>query len=124
MPETKHDDAPALPTTFPTPVGAVTAARTSTRATSSVPSQRGRSRRTEAAPVRLGSIVTATAPAQAHLARCSGCAGTSLTRLAMTLTDGTAVTFVSCHHCEVRAWFAADGAAVGLDAVLGSAAKA
>lgn len=27
----------------------------------------------------------------------------------MVLTDGTPVTFVSCHACEHRAWFGEDG---------------
>ncbi|MCL3862685.1 hypothetical protein [Actinotalea sp. K2] len=27
-----------------------------------------------------------------------------MTRLPMVLTDGTAVTFVSCHRCERREW--------------------
>jgi hypothetical protein len=35
---------------------------------------------------------------------CRSCGSTRLTELAMTLTDGTPVTFVSCHHCETRSW--------------------
>lgn len=116
----KRTDAAALPTTFPTPAGAVTAARTGARRAPSVPTQRGR--RAAEAPLPLGSLVTA--PAAAHTASCSHCAATSLTRLPMVLTDGTAVTFVSCHECETRAWIGADGDAVQLDAVLSSATKA
>jgi hypothetical protein len=35
---------------------------------------------------------------------CPACGGTRLTRLVMHLGDGSAVDFVSCHHCEHRMW--------------------
>jgi transcription elongation factor Elf1 len=35
---------------------------------------------------------------------CPSCGSTRLTALAMTLTDGTAVRFASCHECEHRTW--------------------
>lgn len=35
---------------------------------------------------------------------CSTCGSPELTRLPMVLTDGTDVTFVSCHRCERREW--------------------
>ena len=35
---------------------------------------------------------------------CGSCGGTSLTQLALVLTDGTPVTFISCHTCEQRQW--------------------
>ena len=38
--------------------------------------------------------------------RCSRCRSGALTRLAMVLTDGTDVTFVSCQACEQREWLA------------------
>jgi hypothetical protein len=117
-----RSDAPALPSTFATPAGAVDAARNAARRVN-LPSQRGR-RRTAEVQVPLGSLVTAPAPSGAHVARCGECAGTFLTRLAMTLTDGTPVTFVSCHQCEAKAWVAADGSALALDAVLSSATRA
>lgn len=41
--------------------------------------------------------------------RCLSCASGELTRLPMVLTDGTDVTFVSCHRCEKRAWLMLDG---------------
>lgn len=41
--------------------------------------------------------------------RCSACGSTELTRLPMVLTDGTDVTFTSCHRCERRAWLTMDG---------------
>jgi len=122
-PPMKRLDAPALPTTFTTPAGAVAAARATTRRASSVPTQRTRGRRPVEAPAPLGSLVTAPVSAQAHVATCAQCAGTSLTSLAMTLTDGSPVTFVSCHECEARGWFGADGTAMRLDAVLSSAAR-
>jgi hypothetical protein len=114
-------DAAALPSTFATPAGAVSAARNAAGRTN-VPSQRGR-RRTAEVQVPLGSLVTAPAPSTAQVARCAECAGTFLTRLAMTLTDGTPVTFVSCHQCEAKAWIGADGSSLALDTVLGSATR-
>lgn len=35
---------------------------------------------------------------------CGSCGGTSLTQLSLVLTDGTPVTFISCHTCEERQW--------------------
>jgi DNA-directed RNA polymerase subunit M/transcription elongation factor TFIIS len=35
---------------------------------------------------------------------CGSCGSERLTSLAMTLTDGTPVTFLSCHNCEHRTW--------------------
>lgn len=37
-------------------------------------------------------------------ATCPACGSERLTALAMTLTDGTPVTFSSCHNCEHRVW--------------------
>lgn len=51
---------------------------------------------------------------------CLHCGSPMLTRVPMTLADGTAVTFVSCQDCERRAWLSAeDGSEIGIDAVLG-----
>lgn len=36
--------------------------------------------------------------------RCSACRSEDLTRLPLVLTDGTDVTFISCHRCERRQW--------------------
>lgn len=41
---------------------------------------------------------------------CPSCSSERVTSLAMTLTDGTPVTFVSCHDCEHREWADATGA--------------
>jgi len=38
------------------------------------------------------------------VARCEACGSDRITHLAMTLTDGTPVEFVSCHRCEHRSW--------------------
>lgn len=37
-------------------------------------------------------------------AECPSCGSQRLTALAMTLTDGTPVSFSSCHNCEHRVW--------------------
>ena len=59
--------------------------------------------------------------------RCSRCRSGALTRLAMVLTDGTDVTFVSCQACEQREWLAVaeDGtfASLPISTVLARAAK-
>lgn len=58
---------------------------------------------------------------------CTACGSTDLTRLAMVLTDGTEVTFVSCHRCERRAWFTLDdegrSTALPIETVLERSAK-
>jgi hypothetical protein len=40
---------------------------------------------------------------------CSACGSDRITELAMTLTDGTPVEFVSCHRCETKTWRDASG---------------
>ncbi|HVT20619.1 MAG TPA: hypothetical protein VHE57_04460 [Mycobacteriales bacterium] len=42
--------------------------------------------------------------------RCPSCGSERVTALAMTLTDGTPVSFCSCHDCEHRVWSNASGA--------------
>ncbi len=60
----------------------------------------------------LGSL---TQPASRSDRRCEVCESDRVTELAMTLTDGTPVQFVSCRACEHGAWIAIDGdAAVAL----------
>jgi len=41
--------------------------------------------------------------------QCAACGSERVTQLAMTLTDGTPVDFVSCHHCEHKTWRTASG---------------
>jgi DNA-directed RNA polymerase subunit RPC12/RpoP len=40
---------------------------------------------------------------------CDECGSRRITHLAMTLTDGTPVEFVSCHRCEHKTWVDASG---------------
>jgi|tagenome__1003787_1003787.scaffolds.fasta_scaffold20638988_1 hypothetical protein len=42
-------------------------------------------------------------------ATCHDCGSERVTHLAMTLTDGTPVEFVSCHRCEHKTWVDASG---------------
>jgi predicted metal-binding protein len=44
-----------------------------------------------------------TTPAR-QLATCTACSGTRVTSISMTLTDGSAVDFTSCHTCEHKSW--------------------
>lgn len=60
--------------------------RTSTAARPSVP---------------LGSL---TQPGARAGASCRACGSERVTRIAMSLTDGSPVTFTSCHRCEHRTW--------------------
>lgn len=38
------------------------------------------------------------------LATCSHCASSRVMSISMTLTDGAAVEFVSCHACQRKTW--------------------
>lgn len=53
---------------------------------------------------------------------CRSCGSERLTSLAMTLTDGSPVTFLSCHNCEHRTW-AHDGTPLAFADVLNRATK-
>jgi hypothetical protein len=53
---------------------------------------------------------------------CVICGSGRVTTLGMTLTDGTPVSFVSCHNCEHRVW-THQGAALDLPDVLARATK-
>lgn len=83
-----------------------------------------RSRKPAEPPVPLGSISRG-GDAPPGTEACVGCGGRSLTRLRMTLTDGTPVVFVSCQECERTAWFALDGsfAELSRDAVIDRSGK-
>ena len=48
---------------------------------------------------------------------CSWCGSPRVTRLTMSLTDGTPVEFTSCHRCEHRSWVHG-GDALSVDNVL------
>lgn len=65
------------------------------------------------------SLVT-TRPSQ--LATCRQCAGSRVTLITMTLTDGSIVDFRSCHSCEAKSWTQA-GRALDVPTVLAKAKK-
>ena len=56
------------------------------------------------------------------LAVCVGCAGTRVTAITMTLTDGSSVDFSSCHSCETKSW-RQGGRELDIQTVLGKAQK-
>ena len=56
--------------------------------------------------VPLGSLTQAGARTDVT---CGECGSERVTHLAMTLTDGTPVEFVSCHRCEHKTWVDASG---------------
>jgi hypothetical protein len=64
--------------------------------------------RTSSQPVSvpLGSLTQSGSRTEAL---CAGCGSDRVTHLAMTLTDGTPVEFVSCHRCEHKSWIDASG---------------
>ncbi len=62
-----------------------------------------------------------TTPARA-LAVCGTCAGNRVTSITMTLTDGSAVDFTSCHSCETKSW-KQGGRELDITTVLGKAQK-
>ena len=51
--------------------------------------------------VPLGSL---TQPGARGGAACRACGSERVTHIAMALTDGSPVTFTSCHRCEHRTW--------------------
>lgn len=53
---------------------------------------------------RPGSDADAVRSEERDPSTCGSCGGTSLTQLVLVLTDGTPVTFISCHTCEERQW--------------------
>lgn len=55
-------------------------------------------------------------------AECRDCGSPHVTRLSMSLTDGTPVDFTSCHRCEHRTWEHA-GSELSVDGVLARAQK-
>ncbi|GAB2685529.1 hypothetical protein [Thalassiella azotivora] len=66
-----------------------------------LPRQRSRRRGNQPQALPLGSLTQRPAAAQAA---CHSCGSAQVTRLDMTLTDGTPVQFTSCHRCETRRW--------------------
>ena len=66
-----------------------------------VPAQRQRRGRATAQAAPLGSLTQVSRAADEG---CASCGSQQVTRLAMRLTDGTPVQFISCHRCEHRRW--------------------
>ena len=62
-----------------------------------------------------------TTPTRA-LATCGTCAGSRVTSIMMTLTDGSPVHFTSCHSCESKSW-KQGGRELDISTVLGKAQK-
>jgi len=62
-----------------------------------------------------------TTPTRA-LAVCATCSGNRVTSITMTLTDGSAVDFTSCHSCETKSW-KQNGRELDISTVLGKAQK-
>ena len=65
----------------------------------------------------LGSL-SSPAPLSPGTRECVGCGAEELTRVDMTLADGTGVVFVSCHRCETTSWIGATGEVLDPDDVL------
>ena len=71
--------------------------------------------------VPLGSL---TQPGARTGAGCRACGSERVTRIAMSLTDGSPVQFTSCHRCEHRTWEEqGPGAVLPVAAVLDRARK-
>ena len=49
---------------------------------------------------------------------CAACGSGRITRISMTLTDGTPVDFTSCHDCEHKLWSDDGGGDLALTGVL------
>jgi hypothetical protein len=77
------------------------------------PRRRGRGR----APVEVTPLGSLTQREHRPQASCQGCGSHHVTRLSLSLTDGTPVDFTSCHRCEHRAWEHA-GLRLSVEAVL------
>lgn len=91
-----------------------------------IPAQRSargpapRGRRQPAPAVPLGSL---TQRDHRAAAACAVCGSGHVTRLSMSLTDGTPVDFTSCHRCEHRSWSRDGGEVIAVDTVLEHARK-
>jgi formate dehydrogenase maturation protein FdhE len=63
----------------------------------------------------------ATTPTR-RLTACGSCGSHRTTSIAMTLTDGSPVDFLSCHACEAKRW-TQGGVDLDIASVLGKAQK-
>ncbi len=71
------------------------------------------------AVIPLGSL---TQPGSRDGGACSACGSDRVTKIGMSLTDGSRVEFVSCHRCERRGW-TESGQAVSVNGVLDKVRK-
>ena len=93
--------------------------------------RRGAAYATSAQPARVSGRAARQAVALGSLTQhgargertCRVCGSQRLTHLAMTLTDGTPVDFVSCHRCEHQVWTQADGTDLAIHEVLDKTRK-
>jgi ribosomal protein L37E len=73
-----------------------------------VPAQRGSAgtsrRRRGRVPVPALPLGSLTQREHRHTEVCRGCGSPQVTKLSLSLTDGTPVDFISCHRCEHRSW--------------------
>jgi hypothetical protein len=92
-------------------------APTMTAPMTSAPMTTGSVRRAPRTTGRSTSPSSLTQIPRAALATCPKCTSVRLTQIAMTLTDGTPVSFTSCHSCQYRAW-TDNGIALPIDRVL------
>ncbi len=91
----------------------------SSKPTTKAPRSSAAARRSQPCPP-LGSL---TQPGARDGVCCVACGSERVTRLGMTLTDGTPVSFTSCHRCEHRTWIDPTGRAIERDRVLDKARK-
>ncbi len=68
----------------------------------------------------LGSLTQRGARDGAH---CRACGSDRVTTISMNLTDGSPVSFTSCHRCEHRTWQEAAGDVLPVDQVLNKTRK-
>jgi len=89
-----------------------------TSTTTRTSGRRGRARAVVVPPP-LGSL---TQRDHRPVTACRGCGSQHVTRLTLSLTDGTPVEFTSCHRCEHRTWEHA-GAELTVDGVIARSRK-
>ncbi len=56
------------------------------------------------------------------MARCESCASPAVTRISITMAEGSVVDFTSCHRCEHKS-YASAGEPIELDRVKAMAAR-
>ena len=92
------------------------------RSTSDVATRTRRGRGRSRGQLPAGPLGSLTQRDHRAAAECRGCGSVHVTRLSLSLTDGTPVEFTSCHRCEHRTWEHA-GAEPSVDGVLARTRK-